>query len=131
MCSAIVHPNVGKRRTGGTALAAGRFITLEKGQSMRLRNFAVSITAAAVMGAFGPAFAQSSSTTDQSAQTSQSSGSGSTSGSTTSPSGGVNVNPNVGVDANVGISNTDVNAGANVGADVNVGTGDSSVSTGS
>ena len=50
---------------------------------MRVRNFAVSLTAAAVMGAFGPAFAQT-----------------------------VNVDPNVGVDANVGISNTDVNAGA-------------------
>jgi len=47
---------------------------------MRLRQFAVSITAAAVMGAFGPAGAQTS----------------------------VDVNPNVGVDANVGISNTDV-----------------------
>src|SRR5438105_7375951 len=98
--------------------------TFAKGEHMRVKHFAVSITAAAVMGAFGTAFAQSS--TDQSAQTGQSSGSGSTSqpstsssSSTTAPSGGVNVNPNVGVDANVGISNTDVNAGANVGAGVN------------
>src|SRR5439155_5124685 len=54
---------------------------------MRGRHLAVSITAAAVVGAFGPAFAQTSST-DQSAQPSQ-----------------------LGVDANVGISNSDVNAG--------------------
>src|SRR5438876_734236 len=75
--------------------------TFAKGKHMRVRHLAVSITAAAVMGAFGPAFAQTSST-DQSAQPSQPS---------TSTSGGINVSPNVGVDANVGISNSDVNAG--------------------
>src|SRR5436190_12982133 len=65
---------------------------------MRIRHLAVSITAAAVMGAFGSAFAQ------------------------TSTDNNVNVNPNVGVGANVGIGNSDVNAGANVSPGVNVGT---------
>src|SRR3989442_9410510 len=85
----------------GTGLAADARRTFVKGEHMRGRHLAVSITAAAVMGAFGTAFAQSS-PTDQSAQPSQPS---------TSASGGINVNPNVGVDANVGISNSDVNAG--------------------
>src|SRR3989442_4107375 len=84
----------------GTGLAADARRTFAKGKHMRVRHLAVSITAAAVMGAFGTAFAQSS--TDQSAQPSQPS---------TSTSGGINVSPNVGVDANVGISNSDVNAG--------------------
>src|SRR5881628_3731030 len=90
-----------RRARRGTGLATGVARTFVKGEHMRVRHLAVSITAAAVMGAFGPAFAQTSST-DQSAQPSQPS---------TSTSGGINVNPNVGVDANVGISNSDVNAG--------------------
>src|SRR3989442_311531 len=85
----------------GTGLAADARRTFVKGEHMRVRHLAVSITAAAVMGASGRAFAQNSST-DQSAQPSQPS---------TSASGGINVNPNVGGDANVGISNSDVNAG--------------------
>src|SRR3954467_7498032 len=68
-------------------------------QHMRVKHLAVSITAAAVMGAFGSAFSQTSSDNN------------------------VNVNPNVGVDANVGIGNSDVNAGANVSPGVNVGNG--------
>src|SRR5207237_8635053 len=81
----------------GTSLAAGITYHPTIGANMRMRHFAVSITAAAVMGAFGTAWAQSSSTTDQQSQTTQSSG------STTAPSGGVNVNPNVGVEPNAGI----------------------------
>ena len=51
------------------------------------KRFAVSLTAAAALGAFGPAFAESSSTT---------------------------VDSNVGVNANGGVRSSDVDAGANV-----------------
>src|SRR6266852_999010 len=103
-----------RRAQRGTGLATGVARTFVKGEHMRVRHLAVSITAAAVMGAFGPAFAQTSST-DQSVQPSQPSTSqpSAPSGSA-APSDGVNVNPSVGVDANVGISNSDVNAGVSV-----------------
>src|SRR5207244_11147001 len=92
-----------RRASRGTGLAAGAARTFVKGEHMRVRHLAVSITAAAVMGAFGPAFAQTSST-DQSAQPSQPSTS-----QPSRPNG--STAPSVGVDANAGISNSDVNAG--------------------
>jgi hypothetical protein len=73
---------------------------------MRRKHFMLTVAAAAVLGAFNPAFAQDS--RDLS----------------------VNASPNVGVDANVGIGNTDINAGANISPGVNVGSGDQSVSSG-
>src|SRR2546428_12384138 len=79
-----------RRGRCGTGLAADARRTFAKGKDMRVRHLAVSITAAAVMGAFGPAFAQTSST-DQSAQPSQPS---------TSASGISNSEVNAGVSAN-------------------------------
>src|SRR5260221_11929193 len=109
---------------------------------MRVRNFAVSLTAAAVMGAFGPAFAQTTNV-DPNAGANVSPGVNLGSGSQSvnsgvsanqqstdvtssytmnqgaatggsAPSSSTNVTPNVGVGANVGIGNSDVNAGVNV-----------------
>src|SRR3989442_13277432 len=77
-----------RRARRGTGLAAGVCRTFVKGEHMRGRHLAVSITAAAVMGAFWPAFAQTSST-DQSAQPRQ---------PRTAASGGLYVNPNEGRD---------------------------------
>ena len=73
---------------------------------MRVRHLAVSITAAAVMGAFGPAFAQTSST-DQSAQPSQPS---------TSASGISNSDVNAGVSANQSATTTNPSSTMNQGA---------------
>jgi hypothetical protein len=56
---------------------------------MTRKRLFLTASAAAVLAAFNPAFAQDSGVN-------------------------VNANPNLGVDANVGITNTDINAGANI-----------------